>query len=89
VTRTLQIKQFDDGWGFVDRVARSVYLDGQDIDDPNDVLSSENAAKLEAFMAEAEAAVKADPFSVNVWKTRQAAINAATEAGHTVIEMLN
>lgn len=85
----LQIKQFDDGWGFVGRVARSVYLDGQDIDDPNDVLTPENEAKHAAFWDEADAAVKINPFAVNVWKTRQAAIDAATEAGHTVIEMLN
>lgn len=80
--RTLQIKQLEHGWGFVGRVELHVHLD-QDIDEP---LTPENEAKLAAFLERAETF---DPFKINLWKTKQAAINAATEAGHTVIEPLN
>ena len=75
----LQIKQFEHGWGFVGRVALGVTLKDQSLDDP---LTPENEAKLTELFNKAEAA---DPFMINLWKTKQAAI----EAGHTVIEPLN
>jgi hypothetical protein len=83
--RSLQIVQFEDGWGFVGRIRFQMKVD-QNNDDP---LTPENETKLANFFDAFITAATADPFKVNVWKTKQAAINAATEAGHTVLEPLH